>query len=227
MRPVAVAFRRVPAAGTHAPALAEAERALLGPRATQKRRAEFTAGRSAARAALRRFLGPTARDYVVLRDGDSGRPVPFAATGAHAPAFVSITHASGLAVAIAGVEPLGVDLVALEPIERAFREEAFSSDELSAWEAFTGDPPGGDRAACVAFAAKEAAVKWLGTGLTVPLLGVRAIPAGPPRVGLLGRLRATIFTLEVHAFGVHRRLRARLATPNRFVLVAAWGQAEP
>jgi phosphopantetheinyl transferase len=227
VRAPAVAFRRVAREGGGAfEALSLAERALLGARATPRRRAEFAAGRAAARAALARLLGPAARRCVVLREAGAGTaPVAVGSEGARLPAHVSITHAAGIAVALAGTERLGVDLVQVEPLDRAFREEAFAPDELAAWEAFTGDRAGGDRAACAAFAAKEVAVKWLGTGLGLPLLAVRATPAGPPEPARLGRLRAARFALEVRAPGVERRLAARLATPSRLVLVAAWGPA--
>jgi 4'-phosphopantetheinyl transferase EntD len=222
--PCAVAVRRVADGPEAFEALSLAERALLGERATAKRRAEFAAGRAAARAALVRLLGRRARGCVVLREAGPGTaPVAVGAEGSLLPAHVSITHAAGVAVAIAGPERLGVDLVAVEPVDGAFRDEAFAPDELAAWEAFTGDGAGGDRAACTAFAAKEVALKWLGTGLGLPLLGVHAVPAGPPEPARLGRLAGAGFTLEVRAPGVRRRLAARLATSAGLVLVAAWG----
>jgi len=215
---VAFAVRRV--AGASLRGLPEVERALLSAQATPKRRAEFVAGRSAARAAVRRLLGAPARGCVVLREEWSARPTPVSAKGARLPAQVSITHASGFAVAVAGASPLGVDLVEVEPIERAFRDEAFLPHELAAWEAFTGDRPGADRAACVAFAAKEAALKWLGTGLALPLLSVSAVPSGGRRPGRLGRLAAAAFTLEVCAPGRRQSLEGWLALPGPFALVA-------
>jgi phosphopantetheinyl transferase len=224
--PCAIAVRRVVPGPDAFERLSLPERALLGARVTPKRRAEFAAGRLAARTALVRLLGRAARGCVVLREAGAGTaPVALAAAGARLPAHLSITHAAGLAVAVAGPERLGVDLVAVEPLDRAFREEAFAPDELAAWEAFTGDRAGGDRAACAAFAAKEVALKWLGTGLGLPLLGVRAVPAGPPEPARLGRLAGAGFTLEVRAPGVHRWLAARLAASARHVLVAAWGPA--
>jgi 4'-phosphopantetheinyl transferase EntD len=223
----AVALRRVARDAAAAfEALPLPERALLGARATPKRRAEFAAGRSAARAAVVRLLGRAARGCVVLRESGPGTaPVAVGTAGSPLPAHVSITHAAGFAVALAGTERLGVDLVKVEPLGREFRDEAFAPGELAAWEAFTGDGAGGDRAACAAFAAKEVALKWLGTGLGLPLLAVRAAPAGAAAPARLGRLAGASFTLEVRAPGLERRLHGRLATPAGLVLVAAWGPA--
>lgn len=225
MTSITVAVRRVQAAETAYQALPGAERALLGPRATLKRRAEFAAGRSAARAALIRLLGSSARSCLVLRavHGETAHPIATSVTGGDPPAFVSITHASGFAVAIAGTARLGVDLVEVEPLGRAFREEAFSAGEVAAWETFT-DRPGGDLAACAAFAAKEAVVKLLGTGLSIPLPSVRAVPASRGRIGRLGRLAVTTFTLDARAPTLSRRLIGLYANPGRFVLVAAHEQ---
>lgn len=224
--PVAVAFRRVPRdPACDLGALAPCERALVAPGAAPKRRAEFAAGRRAAHAALARLLGPAAAACTVARDREAptGRPIAVSAAGAPLPVSLSISHAAGVAAAIAAREPVGLDLVLLEPLSRAFREEAFTAGEVAEWEAFTADGGGGERAACAAFAAKEAAVKWLGTGLSVPLLGLRVTPAGAGSPGRLGGLHASAFELDVRGPGVSRRLSARLAAPGRLVVIAAWG----
>lgn len=216
-----VAFR--PVAASRAAAYAgvpAAERALLAPGATPKRLAEFTAGRAAARAAADRLLGGRGRCAAVLRDAAAGsaQPVAVGPEGAALPAFVSITHADGVAAAAAALVPVGIDLVRVEPLTGAFRREAFRPGELAAWERLTGERTGGVAATCAAFAAKEAVVKWLGTGLTVPLLSLRLAPAGPSRPARLGGLAAAALALALEG-PVRCELPAWLVRLGRYVVV--------
>ena len=88
---------------------------------------------------------------------------------------LSITHAGGWALAAASRAPLGVDLVEREPLSDAFAAEAFAAGELAAWSAWEPDPV---LARCLAFAGKEAALKWLGVGMGLPLQKVRVLPEG-------------------------------------------------
>jgi 4'-phosphopantetheinyl transferase len=80
---------------------------------------------------------------------------------------------------------LGLDLVQVEPLGEPFAREAFAEGELAAWQARLGDPGApSDRTVATAFAAKEAALKWLGCGLRLPLGAVSVAPlagAGPWR----------------------------------------------
>jgi 4'-phosphopantetheinyl transferase EntD len=72
---------------------------------------------------------------------------------------LSISHAGGWAVAAVADAPLGIDLIAIEEVGLAFADEAFAPGELEgARLAFAGlgDEPVMD---CLAFAAKEAALK--------------------------------------------------------------------
>ncbi len=161
--------------------LRPAEAALLGERAVAKRRDEFAAGRLAARAAAGALLGLDAASeaLAVVRDAGSGRPRlalhgrPLAAVG------VSISHADGWAAAAACRQPVGLDLVTVEPLGTAFAAEAFAAGELDRWRAWLGDAWGLPMATAAAFAAKEAALKWLGIGLTVPLRSLVVSPSGP------------------------------------------------
>lgn len=212
MRVPALALRRVDRSGAALAALTAAERGLLAARASAKRRAEFAAGRAAARAALRRLLGANAAGAEVLRDeaGGTARPLAVGDDGAALGVHLSITHAGGLAAAAAGLAPLGLDLVVLEPLGRAFEEEAFTPGELAAWERFTERHLPGVPAACAAFAAKEAAVKWLGTGLTVPLRSVEVLPAGVPAPARLGDALAGL------------AVALAIETPDRSVRLAGW-----
>ncbi len=220
MTPPVLVFRPVIEVAAFAvDALPAAERALLSSAATAKRRAEFVAGRCAARAAVARVLGHD-RCAAVIRDAAArtARPVAVDRDGAPLPAFVSITHAGGVAAAAAARRPLGIDLVEVEPLEAAFRADAFWPDELAAWERATGDVPGGRLGSCAAFGAKEAIVKWLGTGLEVPLLGIRARPETARAPTRVGQLRA--WSLEVRVDSpVRCRVCAWIARLGRFLVV--------
>lgn len=219
----ALALARVLPAEAALARLAPAERALVPARATPKRRDELVAGRRAARRALSRLLGPAAGGALVLRAADGGRPLALSAAGAPLPAHVSITHAGGVAAALASAVRCGLDLVVVEPVERAFLEEAFAPEELAAWAALAGGPPGGPLAAACAFAAKEAAVKWLGTGLAAPLLAVSTRPAGPAAAARLGRLPARALRIALRAPGQERVLAGWVARAAGAVLVALAG----
>ncbi|MBL1257773.1 4'-phosphopantetheinyl transferase superfamily protein [Methylocystis sp. Sn-Cys] len=99
----------------------------------EKRRREWLAGRLAAKLALRRRLRasggtapPLARIGVSNRDGASGPPVsPIAGV-------VSISHSHGLAAAVAGPAPVGVDIERLRPFSASLRT-VFLNDAERAW----------------------------------------------------------------------------------------------
>src|SRR5262249_41291117 len=116
-------------------------------------------------------------DIVVLRDeGETeGRPRAFDTAGARLAVEVSITHTAGVALAAASERRVGIDLVEDVALEPALLEEAFTAAEHTAWTRAIGDVR---RAACLAFAAKEAALKWLGCGLRVPARSVWIEPHG-------------------------------------------------
>lgn len=223
-----------------------AEAALLGSRAVPKRRAEFAAGRLAARVALGAALDGRASGAAVLREPGTGRPRGALAGGAECGVAVSITHADGRAAAAVCPEPIGIDLVTIEPLEAPFAAEAFAAGELEAWASWLGLAPAGalDQAAAAAFAAKEAALKWLGTGLALPLQALRVTPACPPlplwgsgAVALVARpgrptawlpLGGWRFRVGVRAQGAPPAvLDARLHRLGRQVLLLLWGTARP
>ncbi len=225
MRILALALRRVRAQPAGLPGLEPRERALLPSCATTKRCAEFVAGRAAARSALRRLVGDRALGAAILRDGSgaTARPVAIGADGSTL-ALVSITHAEGLAAAAAASSPVGLDTVVLEATDASFRREAFRLEEIAAWERWLEPYADRTRAACVAFAAKEAVLKWLGVGLALPLHSVSATPCGPRRPARLdGRLRAWAFPLHLEAPNVDVRLDGWIAASPRRVIVAACG----
>ena len=82
-------------------------------------------------------------------------------------------HAGGWALAAAARAPLGVDLVEVEPLPDALIEDALAPGELDAWRARIADEA---LARSLAFAGKEAALKWLGVGMAIPLRQVRLTP---------------------------------------------------
>ncbi len=148
LRSVAVGIRAVLPPG-------EAALALRGK--SEKRRDEFVAGRVAAREAVIQFSGAPFEVLARTEGDDSGRPIVVpSALGIS----VSISHASGVAVAVAAVgSPLGVDVepVSLSP-DPSFADEAFSGRELERWPSLP-----------LAWAAKEAVLKVWGVGLRAPL----------------------------------------------------------
>ncbi|SDF31251.1 4'-phosphopantetheinyl transferase family protein [Limimaricola pyoseonensis] len=130
------------AAPTPWPGEAEAVR-----RAVPARRAEFAAGRAAARAAMAR-LGLSPRE--VPQGADRAPVWPEGVVG-------SISHDAGLAVAALRLGPphIGIDLEPDHPLPPALWPEIIGPDERA--EAMAQADPG--RAARVIFAAKEAAFK--------------------------------------------------------------------
>jgi 4'-phosphopantetheinyl transferase len=186
--------------------LAPQEAALLPPAALPKRRHEFVAGRVAARAAAAQLLGaPSDHIAILRRDGsDAGRPYAVSRAGAPLPIELSITHADGLALAAAAWTPLGVDLVRIEELSDAFVDEAFAPGELLAWSRCVD---GEAERVCTAFAAKEAALKWLGCGMRVPLTSVTVLPSGS--------------ALQTGGFLHRTRVRVQARTPARDAQLSA------
>jgi 4'-phosphopantetheinyl transferase EntD len=178
---VAIAFE--PVTEARIAELGPSEAALLGPSAVPKRRAELATGRAAARAAVTALYEDAGSDappaFAVLRDEGARAGSPLAvdvATGCALDVAISIAHVDGVAVAAAAWARVGIDLVTLEPLGAAFADEAFCAGEREAWAFALGAAPDDLLASCIAFGAKEAALKWLGTGLRAPLHGVRVTP---------------------------------------------------
>lgn len=150
------------------------ERALAARGKTEKRRAEFLAGRVAAHDAARAFAAEPFEVVAQVGGEDDGRPVMAPANGVS----VSISHSSGVAVAAASQgTALGIDLesASLAP-DASFAREAFADGELEGW----GGAPLELRGAvlALAWAAKEAALKVWGVGLRAPLGLVAVRPIG-------------------------------------------------
>ncbi len=159
--------------------LSAAEATLVNGRATEKRRAEFVAGRLAAKAAVALLVGPPLRrdEVRVLRGGTGATGPPrvvlaCGGTNVHA----SISHAAGVALGAASHCAVGADVVAVEDHGLAFEADAFVPGEIEAWRSCLGAATTRLAAVAVAFGAKEAALKWMRTGLTIPL---QEIAVGP------------------------------------------------
>jgi phosphopantetheine--protein transferase-like protein len=182
-------------AGGSLDALHPDERALLSPRATDKRRDELVGGRLLAKEALRRAFG--AGDWIIdrARGEHEGAPI---VRGPHA-AHVSISHTDGLVLAIAARTQVALDLVKLEPLPESLCEQTFTANERRAWQR-TGE----EHAFAVAFAAKEAALKWLRVGMGAPLHEVEVLP----------RRRAAI---DVCVRGEHRTLACATFTHEHWL----------
>jgi 4'-phosphopantetheinyl transferase EntD len=130
-------------------ALPPCEQALIS-RAVDKRRREFTAGRSAAHEALTRLGTPTP---VILHAHDRAPAWPDGVVG-------SITHCDGFCCAVAArcgeVEALGVDVESATPLERDLAMRICSPAEL---DHFSALEPNGVDWPKLAFSAKEAFYK--------------------------------------------------------------------
>jgi 4'-phosphopantetheinyl transferase EntD len=161
------------------------ELALLSPRAAPKRIAEFVAGRVAARRAVARLSGQDARSplFRILREGEGPTGLPTVVTSAPgASLHVSISHADGLAIAAAAYCRIGIDLATIQPQAQSFLDETFSPRELGQWAAWLQSDPNSPLTVTTAFAAKEAALKWLGTGFGMALRGIEVCPRETDRV---------------------------------------------
>ena len=160
--------------------LAPRELRLLSPLAVEKRSCEFVAGRLAAKTAVARLRGmPIARDVVhtLVADGAmSGQPIAADTSGRRMTGIhLTITHSDGMAIAAAAMEPIGIDLAPVEMRTRAFEDDVFVEGELDGWRRVLGASAPA-RVQAVAFAAKEAALKWLGVGLRLSLHDIRVTP---------------------------------------------------
>ena len=149
-------------------ALHPVERALLSAKANAKRRADFVGGRTLAKDALRRRLGEG--EWIIDRDVGEHEGAPLVRGPSEG--FVSISHVDGVVAAAASPAPVAVDLVKLEPMSDALRDEAFTKEEQAAWLS-VGEP------FALAFAVKEAGLKWLRTGMGTAMHDLQVFPRGP------------------------------------------------
>jgi len=138
------------------------------------RRTEWLFGRAAAKDAVRRLVKEHYGIEVFPADVEIGQDAdgrPFASLlgmgESEIVPSISIAHSDGLAVAIAGYcaegQWLGIDVERLRPRREGFQEIAFSKDELTLLDAFSGSAR--DEWVTRLWCAKEAAAKALGKGL--------------------------------------------------------------
>jgi phosphopantetheinyl transferase len=138
------------------------------------RRTEWLFGRAAAKDAVRRLVKEHYGIEVFPADVEIGQDAdgrPFASLlgmgESEIVPSISIAHSDGLAVAIAGYcaegQWLGIDIEQLRPRREGFQEIAFSKDELTLLDAFSGSAR--DEWVTRLWCAKEAAAKALGKGL--------------------------------------------------------------
>lgn len=139
---------------------------------TPNTRRQWLLGRIAAKDAVRHRLwdlgaGPIYPAEVTVDNDDQGRP---RASGAFRATYVSLAHCAGrgrspgIAVALAGLAPVGIDIEAVSERDPGTEEIALTDAERAHLDRL----PGGDRAAWFArlWTAKEAVAKSIGTGLS-------------------------------------------------------------
>jgi len=168
-----------------------------------RRRADWIAGRAAARLALREIGGSEAGGFSV-ETGPNGEPIVSGASFG-----VSISHAGGIAAAVAfpSERPIGIDLEPVTAIDPGLatlacndREQEWLADNESLLRIWT---------------AKEAAVKLTGTGLRVALQQVRIESADPELTELAVGLPASVD-------GRKTECRVRVISLSHWVAALAW-----
>ncbi len=190
-----VAFTDADCAGGEAwaVALTPAEARYAGGLRSSKRRAAFFAGRVAAKAAIGRLTSLPPERVEVLPASSGAPVVRLLGAAPPRPADVSISHTRGLAAAVAfdrrETGAMGIDVeVADQAIDPALVPFAFEAEEAR-WIEAAADDRGRHRRLLACWTAKEAVLKALGRGLTLPMLQVRLEPAS---AGELTRLRASL-----------------------------------
>jgi 4'-phosphopantetheinyl transferase EntD len=176
-----VAVAVLPTAGPHPALFPVEERAVA--RAVAQRRAEFTAGRAAARIAMQRLgLPPQA----VPAAPDRSPSWPAGLTG-------SISHAGGFCAAVlsrAPAQPLGLDIEEAAPLDPYLWPLVLTPGELAALDLL----PDSQRGATAkrVFGIKEAAYKaqFPLTGAVIGFQALEVMPDPAPQTGI-AHLRAT------------------------------------
>jgi phosphopantetheinyl transferase len=154
------------------------ETAILSPRAVPKRQDDFRRGRWVARSLLSHALNLASNQLCILPDGDG---VPWAEHDDHGrlPCSLSISHTAGMAAAAIVDLPFRVGIDVERPLESpaGVVGDYFEAGEVRLWEAGEAEDLGW-RAAEI-WALKEAGLKALGTGLTIPASAIVVRAIGP------------------------------------------------
>ena len=149
--------------------LSASERARVAALRVPKRRAEWLAGRAAAKRAALALLEPRpAPDAVECGRSPGGAPQVVVAGAIVRDVSVTIAHAGGIAGAVAALRaPIGFDIEPLAPVDRALALRAFSERERASLAAAPSPLEATRRALCL-WTAKEAVLKALRVGLRWP-----------------------------------------------------------
>lgn len=155
------------------------ERAFFQTLTLPKRKMEWLGGRLALKKLVSAQSGATVKEIEILPQTQSGKPSLQVGGKPYEIPF-SITHSHGYAVA--AVAPaaryIGIDLEKIVHRMEAWKKDFFHPDEL------TGE---GDAFLTALWTQKEAAVKLLGTGLTVNSFDVRCVQG---KIQFFGRAQA-------------------------------------
>jgi phosphopantetheinyl transferase len=191
--------------------LSDAERERAGRFRFPKRRGDWTAGRVAAKLALREALGDSAAaEELTVATGLSGEPVVTAVSFG-----VSISHAGGMAAAVAFPcdRPIGIDLEPVTAVDPGLATLA-CNDREHRWLAARPADQINDSLLRI-WTAKEAAVKLTRTGLGVPLARVELDPKDSELTELEVRLPGAVDGSEAVC-------RVRVISMASWVAALAW-----
>lgn len=159
----------------------EAERRHLATLSAERRRRDWMAGRLVAKSAVRRLRrqqGRPAPDWAAIEILPNVDRAPVVARPADAGLFVSLSHRSGRAVAVCSERPgVGVDLERVELRPASFVQDWFDDRERAMIA--HPEPLTAARLVTAFWSIKEAALKALGKGLSVPSNSVLVSDIGP------------------------------------------------
>jgi NAD(P)-dependent dehydrogenase (short-subunit alcohol dehydrogenase family)/phosphopantetheinyl transferase (holo-ACP synthase) len=164
--------------------LTDAERAQIAARGNQKRQADRTLGRVAAKEAVTKLTGMDPAEFEIT-NLESGEPIVVSMDGRTMPQ-ISISHREGEAIAVATPSGrAGIDLERVESRAASFSETWFLPSE----QKFCG---GDARRESQVWAIKEAVLKVLGTGMRLDPreVEVLSIESGQVDVRLWGSARS-------------------------------------
>jgi phosphopantetheinyl transferase len=147
--------------------LAIAELEVFAHLDVEKRQRDWLAGRIAAKRAVQKHLG-LPFPMIEIRVEDSGRPIV-----ANQDLYLSITHSSDVAAAIASPAPIGLDLERIEPRDPSFENLVLTPADQPRLEGLAG--PARDEALTLLWCEKESYAKLEGNGLRIPFAEL-AIP---------------------------------------------------